>query len=142
MDIPSAARRWRASTSSRSKTAMTRKETLVFAARLAVTVILFYVIFRNIDLAKLLEAIKGAKPFWLVLPWLLYPIVLIIAAVKLKWLLEGFGLGITLGKSFALNWTAGFFNNFLPTSIGGDVYRLLYLSRKYPNRPAQVMSAV
>lgn len=110
--------------------------------KIAVTVFLCYLILRSVDLTKVVETISQINPIFLVLTCLLYPVGLAIAAIKLKWLLRGYELGITARAAFDVSWISGFFNNFLPSSIGGDVYRLIYLNRAYPDKPAQVVSVI
>jgi uncharacterized protein (TIRG00374 family) len=117
------------------------KRGMVFL-KITVTIVLCYLILRSVDLTKFVETISRVKPVFLVLCCLLYPVSLAFAAIKLKWLLRGYQMPITARAAFDVNWIAGFFNNFLPSSIGGDVYRLIYLNRSFPDKPAQVVSAI
>jgi uncharacterized protein (TIRG00374 family) len=112
------------------------------SARWAVAGVLFFVILQHVDLGKILEITAKAKILYLALPCAFYPLNLLIGSMKLKWLLQGYRMPMKLGTAFFLNWTAGFFNNFLPSSVGGDFYRILCMNRTYPGRPAQVVSAV
>ena len=110
--------------------------------KLGVALGLFYLIFRSVDLAKFFETLTGVNLPLLGVICILYLVSLLIASLKLKYLLMGYEIPIRLATAFELNWIGGFFNNFLPSTVGGDFYRILCLNRAYPQKPAQVVSAV
>ena len=112
------------------------------SARWVVAAVLFYIILLHVDLGKVVATVAEARIAPLVLVCAFYPLNLLISSIKLKWILQGYQMPMKVGTAFFMNWTAGFFNNFLPSSVGGDLYRILYMNRAYPGRPAQVMSAV
>jgi len=115
---------------------------LVTLLRLVVALLLFYVILRDLDWKRFAESIANMRPLYCVLVCLAYPVNLAIGSIRLKCIFSGYRLPISATRAFTLNWIAAFFNNFLPTSVGGDVYRVLYLNRRYPESPAQVISSV
>lgn len=119
-----------------------RKTALIRMMKLAVTVFLFYLIFRAIEFDKFAATVSRVQWLYLAAPCALYVVGLLICSLRLQWLLQGYQMPIGLGAAFDLNWIAGFYNNFLPSSIGGDFYRIVYLNRMYPRQPAQVVSAV
>jgi glycosyltransferase 2 family protein len=115
---------------------------IVAAAKLGVLAALCYFILREIDPERLGAVLAGVRWPFLVVPCVLYALCLLLVSVKLKWLLEGYGIRIPVARAFDLNWISGFFGNFLPSSVGGDVYRLYELIRAFPRHPAQTVSAV
>jgi glycosyltransferase 2 family protein len=115
---------------------------MINAAKLAITALVIYLIFRAVDLPRLGETIAGVRLAPCIATCLLYPVGLLISAMRLGWILRGYGLATRLKRTFDLIWIAGFFNNMLPTSIGGDVYRALSLNREFPQKPAQVVSSI
>lgn len=115
---------------------------VVNAAKLAIVALVFYLIFRAVDLSRLAETLKGVQLAPCIATCLLYPVGLLLSAMRLGWILRGYGLPTRLKRTFDLIWIAGFFNNMLPTSIGGDVYRALSLNREFPKKPAQVVSSI
>ena len=119
---------------------MTRKA--IIAGKVSVAAALVYAILHSINLEAFVSTLFTVRPLFCVIVCLLYPIGLFLSAVKLKWLLQGYRLPLGLRDSFDLNWMAGFLNNFLPSSIGGDAYRIIYMNRRYPESLAQVVSAV
>lgn len=62
----------------------------------------------------------------------------------LRWqeVLRGMDLHLGLRKLLILNLEGFFWNNFLPSTIGGDGYRFLKLSRLYPAHRAGVLASV
>jgi hypothetical protein len=110
--------------------------------KLGIALGLFYLIFRSVDLAKFRETLIEVNLPVLLLPCAVYVVSLLIASLKLKYILRGYQIPIGLKTAFELNWISGFFNNFLPSTVGGDFYRILCLNRAYPQKPAQVVSAV
>lgn len=112
------------------------------AAKVAIIAFVFYLIFRAVDLSRLAETLAGVKLAPCVATCLLYPVALLTSAWRLGWILRGYQLPTRLRRTFDLVWIAGFFNNLLPTSIGGDVYRALSLNREFPKKPAQVVSSI
>ena len=53
-----------------------------------------------------------------------------LASMRLKLLIEAQEIPVTLKEALSLTFIGYFFNNFLPTSIGGDVVKAYYLSKK------------
>jgi uncharacterized membrane protein YbhN (UPF0104 family) len=111
-------------------------------AKWGVAVILFSIILLHIDFASFLHTVRDARLLYLVPPCAIYLLGVILASMKLKLILEGFGMPITFGSAFYANWTATFFNNFLPSTVGGDIYRVIHVGQAYRTRTAQVVSAV
>ena len=53
-----------------------------------------------------------------------------VASVRLKLLIEAQNIPVTLKEALSLTSIGYFFNNFLPTAVGGDVVKAYYLSKK------------
>jgi uncharacterized membrane protein YbhN (UPF0104 family) len=90
----------------------------------AVSLALLVLLFRRVDVARLWGVARTASPVWLAAALALYS--LMIAASSWRWglLLDAQGIRLpfrTLTSSFLV---ATFFNNFLPSNIGGDVVRI------------------
>lgn len=97
---------------------------LMMLVKAAVSVVLLVLLFRRVDVARLWSVARTASPLWLATALGLYS--LMIAASAWRWglLLDAQGVRLpfrTLTSSFLV---ATFFNNFLPSNIGGDVVRI------------------
>jgi hypothetical protein len=92
--------------------------------KLAVSAVLIGVLLSRIDGARLWAMARTAAPAWLVTALVLYLIMILASAWRWGLLLEAQGIVFrfrTLTSSFLV---ATFFNNFLPSNIGGDVVRI------------------
>lgn len=95
------------------------------ALKLVVTVGLLMVIFWQVDWADLVRTFRMARLSLVGIVALLMMLSVTISAYKWQQLLRIHGLRHGLGKLHRWYFIATFFNNFLPTSIGGDGYRVL-----------------
>ena len=57
-----------------------------------------------------------------------------VASVRLKLLIGAQDIVVTFSETLPLTFIGYFFNNFLPTAIGGDVVKAYYLSHKTENK--------
>src|SRR5687767_15227976 len=92
--------------------------------KLAVSVVLIGVLLSRIDGARLWAMARTAAPAWLLTALALYLLMILASAWRWGLLLEAQGIIFrfrTLTSSFLV---ATFFNNFLPSNIGGDVVRI------------------
>ena len=92
--------------------------------KLAVSAVLIGVLLSRIDAAHLWATARTAAPAWLAAALGLYLLMILASAWRWGLLLEAQGIIFrfrTLTSSFLV---ATFFNNFLPSNIGGDVVRI------------------
>ena len=97
---------------------------LVPTLKAAVSIALLAVLFSRVDGARLLAAARQASPPWLAGALLLYTLMVLASAWRWGVLLTAQNIRLpfrTLTSSFLV---ATFFNNFLPSNIGGDVVRV------------------
>ena len=94
------------------------------ALKIVVSVALLWVLFARVDVARLWAVARTASAPWLAGALALYLVMVLTSAWRWGLLLEAQGLRFrfrTLTSSFLV---ATFFNNFLPSNIGGDVIRI------------------
>ena len=97
---------------------------VLIAVKLAVSAVLLWVLFSRADLSAMATQFRQMHIGWMLAALATYGVMLIVSAWRWQLLLEvqsipvGFGL---LTNSFLV---ATFFNNFLPSNIGGDVVRV------------------
>lgn len=104
---------------------MKQRQKLFFWLRCLVSFGLFayFLIFRT-SLGEILNVLKSADPRWLVLSFSLHIFGLLISAVRWKILIKAQGDSVALGFLVQSYLVGTFFNNFLPSRIGGDVVRI------------------
>lgn len=79
---------------------------------------------------QILKIFSSTKAPLFILSLFIYALACAIASIRLKLLIEAQEISITMPEAVSLNFIGYFFNNFLPTSIGGDVVKAYYVSRK------------
>ena len=79
---------------------------------------------------QILKAFTSTKVPVFLLGLLIFAAAAFVASIRLRLLIEAQGITVTLKEALGLTFIGYFFNNFLPTSIGGDVVKAYYLSKK------------
>ena len=106
-----------------------KKRWLGMLIRLLITAFIFFLIFRGIDFAAVSETITGLDPTYLLLGILFQ--LLSTSLAGLRWCRVSQLLGLGQSTLFYLKsyFKGFFFNQGLPTSIGGDAIRVLDIAR-------------
>ena len=97
---------------------------VILALKISVSVILLAVLFSRIDAARLWSSAKQASLLWLAAALGIYGINVVASVWRWHLLLDAQEVRVpatTLAASFLV---AQFFNNFLPSNIGGDFFRI------------------
>lgn len=99
----------------------------LFVSGLFIVILLY--IMRN-RYAVILNALKGINLFIFNLAIFVFICAITLASVRLKMIIEAQDISINFYEALSLTFIGYFFNNFLPTTIGGDVVKAYYLSKK------------
>jgi uncharacterized membrane protein YbhN (UPF0104 family) len=83
-----------------------------------------YFVLRSIDLPAFLDRVSRMNPAWLVLALAAYAATQSIAVWRWNRLLRAQDIEVEPRKLTESIWVSMFFNNFLPSNIGGDVVRI------------------
>ncbi len=95
---------------------------------LSLIIILLYIM--RGKYGQILQALKGTRIGVFGLALLSFSCAISLGSLRLKLIIEaGENLKIKFLEAFSLTYIGYFFNNFLPTSIGGDVVKAYYLSK-------------
>lgn len=94
------------------------------ALKAIVSIALLVVLFSRVDLARLWAVAKDASLGWLAAGLALYLLMVLVSAWRWGLLLRAQHILIRHGRLAASFLVATFFNNFLPSNIGGDVIRV------------------
>jgi len=90
---------------------------------LLTTVILVYLLLRKVGLAELIHTLRQADPFFVFLSFCLLPLLILLSVIKWQILLKSKGHEVSISYLFKLYLVGYFFNNFLPSNVGGDLVR-------------------
>ena len=94
------------------------------AVKIIVSVGLLALLFSRVDVSRLWNVARHASIPWLATALLLYFAMLLVSTWRWSMLLEAQHVPLPFGYLTASYLVATFFNNFLPSNIGGDVIRI------------------
>ena len=100
------------------------KRAALLAAKIAVSVALLTYLLATTDLRAIEARVRTADLLDLLVAVLFYCAMLALATWRWQLLLRGLGRSASLGRLTASYLIATFFNNFLPSNIGGDIVRV------------------
>lgn len=97
--------------------------------RLAVTLLVFWLIFRAIDLDGVVQTMTGAAPALLLTALAFQLASTLLASWRWKLVMQRLGFGRDFAFYLRSYFKGTFFNQGLPTSVGGDALRVLDVAR-------------
>lgn len=102
---------------------------LLILGKIFVSVALLALVLRGTDLARLWERVRGMSPGWLLMALLAYVAMMIVSVWRWHRLLHAQHVDVPPRHLAESLWVSQFFNNFLPSNIGGDVIRIADTAR-------------
>ena len=84
--------------------------------------------------AQIAEALRQASLSWVLVGWVCYSVVEMLATVRWQILLRIQGIRISWLRAGAIVIIGLFFNQFLPGGVGGDAMRLYFIFKQAPRR--------
>lgn len=106
------------------------KNFLVTLLKLAVSAGLLWFLYSKQDMGKLREAASGADWRWLAVAYGLMILNTVVSSAKWKILLAADSIRMPFHSLWASYLIGSFFNLFLPSTIGGDAYRIADVGRR------------
>jgi uncharacterized membrane protein YbhN (UPF0104 family) len=102
----------------------------VMAVKFAVSALLLGVLFSRIDMSRLWAGARRASLLWLSVALAVYLVNIVASTWRWHLLLDAQGVHMRRRSLFGSFLVALFFNNFLPSNIGGDVIRIRDTARR------------
>jgi len=99
-------------------------------ARIVIALGLCYYLLQKIDIRASFAKIKDVNLAFFGLGIVLFLIFLLICNLRWKILLDARGMQFSFGYLLKVYFVSWFFNNILPTTVGGDVLRVAYTVKK------------
>lgn len=109
---------------------MSLKQYLFFVVKLTVSGTLLFFLYRQTPMADMRELFAECNLILLVLVFFILLVNTVLSAFKWKILLRADAIDIPLPKLVTSYLIGGFFNNFLPSNIGGDSYKIYDIMQK------------
>jgi uncharacterized membrane protein YbhN (UPF0104 family) len=118
------------------------KKAWLLALKLSVTVGLLAYLFSRIDVGSVAQLVAGASWGWTIAGFLLYLALQGLCAWRWLLLARVLNLAGTWTQFVRYYYVGMFFNLFLPTGVGGDVYRCYYVARSASDWRRAIMSVL
>src|SRR6266508_4363605 len=106
-----------------SEPSATRRHVFL-AVKISVSLILLAVLFSRIDVTKLWAIARRASLPWLGIALAIYAVTVVASTWRWHLLLDAQRVAVRRRSLLGSFMVANFFNNFLPSNIGGDVIRI------------------
>ena len=106
------------------------RRTLLFLAKAATSVLLLYFSLRWVNVGALTERLGRLESGWIALALLLLMIQVALLAARWREIAVACGTNLAFGAALQFSFIATFFNQVLPSTIGGDGARIWFLARK------------
>ena len=100
------------------------RRTLTLLLKIVVSVGLLYLLLGRTDLSRLWSYVRNASAVWLAAALLLYLVMVLASGWRWRVLLDAQHVRVPIRWLINSYLVATFFNNFLPSNIGGDVIRI------------------
>jgi len=110
--------------------------------QLAVSALALYVVLAKTDIPRLLDIMKRANPWHLLLAVVFFNISKIVNALRLNRFFRDIGIELSTMYNIKLYYLGMFYNLFLPGGIGGDGYKIYILQKNHSVRMINVFHAV
>ena len=101
--------------------------------KILTSLLFIYIIFSEVGVGDFLDSFRITNPKLIITVFILFFVNYFLSGIKGKILLIHQSGKVDLKYLIYLYFTGSFFNNFMPTIIGGDVYKVYKLSQKIGN---------
>jgi glycosyltransferase 2 family protein len=118
------------------------KKKLITALKIVISALLIFWLFRKLDWHLVAHELRDINYFYLVLFIILQLAAMVISAKKWQVIAAFQGIHFTIKEGFKVYLTGTFINNFLPSTIGGDIYRSLWLAPRAVSKSAAFSTVV
>ncbi len=106
------------------------KKRLLIIAKIAFTILLFYLIFRKIDFAVLAEQLKSIPIIYIILSIAALNLSQVVSAYRIRYYFRCENYNLQWFYSISLYYVGMFFNLILPGGISGDGYKAYMLKKQ------------
>ena len=106
------------------------KKHLPTLLKVAVTAALLFLLYRKVDFAAFRDLFAGLDWRWVPVYFAIAFFNMYLSSLRWRLFLRADGIDVPVRKLFASHWIASFCNFFLPSTVGGDVYRMADVGAK------------
>jgi len=106
------------------------RRTFLLLAKAAITGLLLYFSLRWVNLDALVERLNRLEPSWLIVALALLAIQLLLLSARWRQIAISCGADLGFAGTLQINFIAAFFNQVLPSTVGGDGVRIWFAARR------------
>ena len=110
--------------------------------RWGVTLVLLFILISKIDLLLIFNELKNIQIGWVVVAFLVRGLALVFNTFRWNILLLCHNIRVNFLELFKARLVGVFYNNILPSNIGGDIIRVYFVSHRKKVKIAKVFSTV
>jgi uncharacterized protein (TIRG00374 family) len=110
--------------------------------RVLFTIFLFVLLINQVDFSEKDDLLIQISPIWMVLAILMNIFALLTIVWRWKVIINGMGVHKSFLDLFYINLVSTFFGMFLPSSVGGDVSKMIMVAENTLNREAAASSVL
>ena len=114
------------------------KQRIVQIVKFAVSAGLLYYLLQRIGLQNFWNQLRSADAGWLLFGLVIFTVSNVLGALQWHLLLRATGVRLPYGQTLRYYFIGLFFNNFFVSNMGGDFFRLYYISKSAKNGAAAV----
>ncbi len=118
------------------------RKKIIFFSKLLIAIVLLSYLFSKVDWIYFKDSIKRANIILIIIPALVAYISVYISVLKWDVFLKNYGIIINKFKLYSIYSISTFFNNFLPTTVGGDFYRVVKLNEKFKDTKKEIIASI
>jgi glycosyltransferase 2 family protein len=113
---------------------------IVFLLKLTTTIVLCVLIIWKVDWPNVWLSLKTTNVYWIIAAFSVMILSVFLSALKWKILLDIHSINFSLMQLFKFYFSGSFFNNFLPSTIGGDSYRIIKTFQNGKNKTGSYLA--
>lgn len=106
------------------------RRSLLLLLKAAISILLLYLSLRSVDLAALGERLSRIAPQWIAAALVLLAAQVVLLALRWRTIARQCGLNLRPSAAVRFSFMASFFNQVLPSTVGGDAARIWLLGRE------------
>lgn len=115
-----------------------RSRTLWLRVTISLVLVTWFV--KMFDWRQIKGILQNMHPQWLVVALIWIIAAVLVSTLKWQIILRAQGLDLRFNKLWHIYWMGLFFNNFIPSSIGGDALRILWVGKETHDQPGAAAS--
>jgi glycosyltransferase 2 family protein len=106
------------------------RKALLLVLKAAVSVLLLYLALRAVNIQAVMARFNQLDPRWIGLGFLVLLAQVVVLAIRWQQIVARCGADLPLAQAFRFSMIAGFFNQTLPSSVGGDAVRIWLVGKQ------------